>query len=112
MKRQAMIYLSVFLIIILLIFLLFNQRSIQTITFFPIDNYTTFEKASTSLSLIDSFNNKSLKWETYSKSNQPAYLRQDVSLLFGKDRKSTRLNSSHVAISYAVFCLKKKRIKI
>src|SRR5690554_7427002 len=26
------------------------------------------------------------------------------------DRKSTRLNSSHVRISYAVFCLKKKRI--
>src|SRR5699024_12444779 len=26
------------------------------------------------------------------------------------DRKSTRLNSSHVSISYAVFCLKKKRI--
>src|SRR5690625_6347231 len=26
------------------------------------------------------------------------------------DRKSTRLNSSHVAISYAVFCLKKKNI--
>src|SRR5690625_7019241 len=28
-----------------------------------------------------------------------------------EDRKSTRLNSSHVAISYAVFCLKKKKIK-
>src|SRR5690606_41194221 len=27
-----------------------------------------------------------------------------------KDRKSTRLNSSHVKISYAVFCLKKKKI--
>src|SRR5207253_3823661 len=27
----------------------------------------------------------------------------------GPDRKSTRLNSSHVAISYAVFCLKKKK---
>src|SRR5437868_9291400 len=26
-----------------------------------------------------------------------------------KDRKSTRLNSSHVSISYAVFCLKKKK---
>src|SRR5699024_11802194 len=26
-----------------------------------------------------------------------------------QDRKSTRLNSSHVSISYAVFCLKKKR---
>src|SRR5207253_10832958 len=31
----------------------------------------------------------------------------NVSLL-NTDRKSTRLNSSHVAISYAVFCLKKK----
>src|SRR5439155_24314806 len=29
-----------------------------------------------------------------------------------RDRKSTRLNSSHVAISYAVFCLKKKIIGI
>src|SRR5690625_7531685 len=28
------------------------------------------------------------------------------------DRKSTRLNSSHVAISYAVFCLKKKNITL
>src|SRR5437660_3757888 len=30
----------------------------------------------------------------------------------GEDRKSTRLNSSHVAISYAVFCLKKKNKNI
>src|SRR5436309_7782151 len=29
-----------------------------------------------------------------------------------RDRKSTRLNSSHVKISYAVFCLKKKKKKI
>src|SRR5690606_39758222 len=29
----------------------------------------------------------------------------------GQDRKSTRLNSSHVKISYAVFCLKKKKKK-
>src|SRR5256885_13282657 len=28
--------------------------------------------------------------------------------LFDRDRKSTRLNSSHLVISYAVFCLKKK----
>src|SRR5260221_4850984 len=27
----------------------------------------------------------------------------------GRDRKSTRLNSSHTVISYAVFCLKKKK---
>src|SRR5690625_2920940 len=31
-------------------------------------------------------------------------------LVFFVDRKSTRLNSSHVAISYAVFCLKKKKV--
>src|SRR5437868_12742195 len=30
---------------------------------------------------------------------------------FWKDRKSIRLNSSHVSISYAVFCLKKKKKK-
>src|SRR5256885_11227793 len=33
--------------------------------------------------------------------------RADVVLVLG-DRKSTRLNSSHLVISYAVFCLKKK----
>src|SRR5262245_64555019 len=31
--------------------------------------------------------------------------------LGGADRKSTRLNSSHLGISYAVFCLKKKKKK-
>src|SRR5256886_9823138 len=30
----------------------------------------------------------------------------------GRDRKSTRLNSSHSQISYAVFCLKKKKIPV
>src|SRR5437660_11838167 len=38
--------------------------------------------------------------------NSSTYLPATPSAL--KDRKSTRLNSSHVAISYAVFCLKKK----
>src|SRR5690625_6311215 len=32
----------------------------------------------------------------------------DIRIVKARDRKSTRLNSSHVAISYAVFCLKKK----
>src|SRR5207253_4078869 len=32
-----------------------------------------------------------------------------VAVTWREDRKSTRLNSSHVAISYAVFCLKKKK---
>src|SRR5690625_7004398 len=33
---------------------------------------------------------------------------ENLRILQIRDRKSTRLNSSHVAISYAVFCLKKK----
>src|SRR5699024_12749283 len=37
----------------------------------------------------------------------PALL--DTPLTQQRDRKSTRLNSSHVSISYAVFCLKKKK---
>src|SRR5256885_11082695 len=35
----------------------------------------------------------------------------DVAVNDDRDRKSTRLNSSHLVISYAVFCLKKKRKK-
>src|SRR3712207_6979973 len=33
-------------------------------------------------------------------------------VFYSKDRKSTRLNSSHANISYAVFCLKKKKIPL
>src|SRR5690349_24112780 len=40
---------------------------------------------------------------------QRAGRRQDDDLDRQADRKSTRLNSSHVEISYAVFCLKKKK---
>src|SRR5437773_6556904 len=34
-----------------------------------------------------------------------------AAVISGQDRKSTRLNSSHITISYAVFCLKKKKKK-
>src|SRR5690625_6683425 len=40
---------------------------------------------------------------------QGAWKRGQAKNTYGTDRKSTRLNSSHVAISYAVFCLKKKK---
>src|SRR5438477_8073793 len=45
--------------------------------------------------------------------NPPALVhdeRLDFMLRSGLDRKSTRLNSSHMSISYAVFCLKKKKM--
>src|SRR5579872_7530365 len=41
----------------------------------------------------------------------PQHRRSGYWLRGSEDRKSTRLNSSHVRISYAVFCLKKKKTK-
>src|SRR5690625_5920334 len=62
-----------------------------------------------------------IQWEPPLPSADPCLIHQDLCMLCHrrsirvpfetysgyKDRKSTRLNSSHVAISYAVFCLKK-----
>src|SRR5256885_12818929 len=39
----------------------------------------------------------------------PIEAEQELATHAGQDRKSTRLNSSHLVISYAVFCLKKKK---
>src|SRR5262245_65580412 len=44
-------------------------------------------------------------------SRTPRSLEMDRSRTSFADRKSTRLNSSHLGISYAVFCLKKKKKK-
>src|SRR3712207_8481251 len=43
---------------------------------------------------------------------RPAGVVADRVEVAGVDRKSTRLNSSHANISYAVFCLKKKKLHI
>src|SRR5690625_5776587 len=42
----------------------------------------------------------------------PDFHRRDLHEAIKRDRKSTRLNSSHVAISYAVFCLIKKKYTV
>src|SRR2546426_3545546 len=46
------------------------------------------------------------RWRSGAVAAVGAGCRSDVTL---RDRKSTRLNSSHLVISYAVFCLKKKK---
>src|SRR5438067_3610456 len=46
------------------------------------------------------------QWEVWLRSNGKKQRAMET-----EDRKSTRLNSSHVSISYAVFCLKKKKKK-
>src|SRR5438876_7999618 len=40
---------------------------------------------------------------------RPSQVLLQLEVLISRDRKSTRLNSSHPSISYAVFCLKKKK---
>src|SRR3989442_15985928 len=47
--------------------------------------------------------------DAFSDDLPPALMADGVGQLLVTDRKSTRLNSSHVRISYAVFCLKKKK---
>src|SRR5699024_12597773 len=49
------------------------------------------------------------RWRHPRASGQSRRVRRASHLLRRRDRKSTRLNSSHVSISYAVFCLKKKK---
>src|SRR5690349_24242529 len=48
-----------------------------------------------------------LTWKTRARPKRSASRPAEAAPM--KDRKSTRLNSSHVEISYAVFCLKKKK---
>src|SRR5690625_5749085 len=53
---------------------------------------------------------KTDKWVEIELSNGTGWVTTDyITIINHEDRKSTRLNSSHVAISYAVFCLKKKQ---
>src|SRR5258705_6391243 len=50
------------------------------------------------------YHSHSAQWEFYQVISGKGSVRHQE----GSDRKSTRLNSSHLGISYAVFCLKKK----
>src|SRR5699024_12015080 len=58
---------------------------------------------------IDCQDEKEEICEKNKESDKERALKWIESVEFIKDRKSTRLNSSHVSISYAVFCLKKKK---
>src|SRR5437773_7518250 len=59
------------------------------------------------------FRSESLRWRRRGLRRELRALWMEASgeNMMGRDRKSTRLNSSHITISYAVFCLKKKKKK-
>src|SRR5690606_41989427 len=60
------------------------------------------------LHLLESIQANGHTLEIYSKKEAFVTGYNELFLRIKEDRKSTRLNSSHVKISYAVFCLKKK----
>src|SRR3712207_9381289 len=97
----CMIYLSDSLTYCNLFFFLMIRRPPRS-TLFP---YTTLFRSSDEDGRIsDAFGTwveKSMYGRKYMGMERATYL-------IGSDRKSTRLNSSHANISYAVFCLKKK----
>ncbi|MGX4669592.1 hypothetical protein JNUCC74_10295 [Cerasibacillus sp. JNUCC 74] len=74
--------------IILASICIINVQTKPAITYFPIDQDTTFSTAKTSLSLITEKENDNYKllWQTNSTTDIPVYLRQDVSLLFDNGR--------------------------
>src|SRR5699024_12710508 len=101
----------------LLLFLFSMLRRLSRSTLFP---YTTLFRSKINLT-----GDSVLQYDTESKLELPKKIRSVLSrkktptafVTYNDevgvflDRKSTRLNSSHVSISYAVFCLKKKNKK-
>src|SRR5690625_5561055 len=57
----------------------------------------------------NSIENTAGRWLSTNGANQSPAKKPRITVGTASDRKSTRLNSSHVAISYAVLCLKKKK---
>src|SRR5439155_21139978 len=85
----------------------------------PLFPYTTLFRSTFGTNGITHFSGKTVTFtrnstDRIAQINDPTgnsmfYTYSVVGDLISLDRKSTRLNSSHVAISYAVFCLKKKK---
>src|SRR5258705_3360499 len=53
--------------------------------------------------------NRAIRGPAHAGVRNAHHVRDALLQQLGRDRKSTRLNSSHLGISYAVFCLKKKK---
>src|SRR5690348_17453229 len=80
-------------------------------TLFP---YTTLFRSTSSM-LVESPNLTRTRGDVDRRAGRPPpghHARQPAHRPDRADRKSTRLNSSHPSISYAVFCLKKKKTKV
>src|SRR2546426_3209870 len=75
-------------------------------TLFP---YTTLFRSPLTGNTISELARAAVYPATHFVTERPTIERAVVAIRAELDRKSTRLNSSHLVISYAVFCLKKKK---
>src|SRR5687768_18451320 len=102
MSLVLFFYSCVILLFFFLFFFLMIRRPPRS-TLFP---YTTlFRSWSMGLLIVE------LSGATCCSSRKPIFCCRSTLAYLAVDRKSTRLNSSHGYISYAVFCLKKKKKK-
>src|SRR2546430_7592761 len=85
-----------------------NRRQFNVILHFFFFNDTATTEIYT-LSLHDALPIYREATATYGRVDRQPRRRNSNEAALGSDRKSTRLNSSHSQISYAVFCLKKKK---
>src|SRR5438132_11734465 len=88
-----------------LLFLLFRLRRPPRSTLFP---YTTLFRSQHARRRCGALHEAALGDDRLRRIARPS---THVRHFPAQDRKSTRLNSSHTVISYAVFCLKKKKNK-
>src|SRR5437660_3735445 len=84
-------------------------RTFLFLSFFFFNDTATTEIYTLSLHDALPISRRPLSASEWLRSDTPLAWATTVPLCSREDRKSTRLNSSHVAISYAVFCLKKKK---
>src|SRR5207253_10553799 len=97
------------LVDVCLVFFLLIRRPPRS-TLFP---YTTLFRSRLALVALEVFfRGPIVRLESVEVGTPFQVVTQLVGERFPGDRKSTRLNSSHVAISYAVFCLKKKKKRL
>ena len=83
-KHRQKSLILVFFTIIISFYLFYSKESKETIIFFPIDPLLYFENASTHLipAPQSGKNTYTIQWKVDSTLNEPAYLRQDISLLY------------------------------
>lgn len=91
--------LTIFFILGISTFILYQAKtdSIPSISFFPLDDETSFTEAQTNLKIKEQHDQKeyTIAWNSLSKSDKTMYLRQDVSLLFNNGKLLGALSKWH-----------------